>query len=112
MEVLNLTKIMNKKFEINNPNLKEQNDYYNCFANAFTFSCIDTDYPEFICEIKVNLFYTNYIHVKYKFKSEDQKEDWYEGKINIPESSMHDINKDTAYAIYKGIRRINNSFVK
>ena len=111
METLNLTKIMNKKFEINNPELEEKHEYYDCFADAFTFTCIDTDYPDFICKIYVSLMYANFIHVTYDFKTEEQKEDWCEGKIEIPESSMHDIDKDTAYAIYRGIRRISNSSI-
>ena len=112
METLNLTKIMNKKFEINNPELEEKHEYYDCFADEFSFTCIDTDYPEFICKISVRLLYTNFIHVKYEFKSEQQKEDWCEGKIEIPDSLIYDIDKNTAYTIYKGIRRISNSFVK
>ena len=108
MEILNLTSIMNKKFEIYDPKLEEENDYYNCFANAFTFTCIDTDCPNLICKIRVNLFYTNNIRVQYEYKPE-QKEEWIDGKISIPESTMYDITKDTAYAIYKGIRRISNA---
>lgn len=112
METLNLTKIMNKRFEINNPELKEQFKYYNCFADAFEFKCIDTDYPELICRIRVNLLHGNYIHLNYDFRNAKQKEEWCNGDLVLPDSLIYDIDKNTAYAIYKGIRRISNSFVK
>ena len=111
MEILNLSRLLNKTFEIYNPELEEQNNYYNCFADEFEFKCIDTDYPDLICKITIKLFYTNSIYIKYECKDDHQKEDWYQGKLKIPESLLYGLDKDTAYAIYKGIRRINNSFV-